>query len=61
MRHEKYRNYALLFVFMGAVGPIGAVIMPWPSTAVVEAYGILLLNIWVALVTGITPSLRSGA
>ena len=30
-------------------GPIIASLIDWPSTAVVEAYGILIMNIWVAL------------
>ncbi len=38
-----------LFVALGILGPLLAVIVPWPSTAVVEAFGILIMNIWVAL------------
>ncbi|MBC8462882.1 DUF998 domain-containing protein [Candidatus Bathyarchaeota archaeon] len=37
------------FVGMGLLGPTLAVIVNWPSTAVVETFGILLMNIWVAL------------
>jgi len=38
-----------LFVTLGILGPLLAVIVPWPSTAVVEAFGILIMSIWVAL------------
>ena len=40
-----------LFLVMSVMGPIGAILVPWPSTAVVEAYGIVLMNIWVVLMT----------
>jgi hypothetical membrane protein len=38
-----------LFVGMGLLGPTLAYIIPWPSTAVVEAFGILIMNIWMTL------------
>jgi hypothetical membrane protein len=38
-----------LFVTLGILGPVLTAIIPWPSTAVVEAFGILILNVWVAL------------
>ncbi|MCW4012197.1 MAG: DUF998 domain-containing protein [Candidatus Bathyarchaeota archaeon] len=53
----KWRKVGQVFTFMGIVGPVIAVIVPWPSTATVEAYGILVLNLWVALMTWLTPRL----
>ena len=38
-----------LFVALGVLGPLLAVFVPWPSIAVVEAFGILIMNMWVAL------------
>jgi hypothetical membrane protein len=38
-----------LYVALGVIGPLLAVFVLWPSTAVVEAFGILIMNIWVAL------------
>jgi hypothetical membrane protein len=37
------------FLALSIVGPIIAGFVDWPSTAVVEAYGILIMTIWVAL------------
>ncbi len=45
-----------LFLFLSLVGPVVAFIIPWPSTAAVEAYGLLIMNIWVLAMTRI----RSG-
>ena len=44
-----------VFIVLGFVGPILALLVPWPSIAVAEAYGILIMDIWVALMTRITP------
>ena len=55
MGETPWRKYGLIFTFMGIVGPIIALIVPWSSTAVAETYGILVLNLWVALMTRLTP------
>ena len=55
MGETPWRKYGLIFTFMGIVGPIIALIVPWSSTAVAETYGILVLNLWVALMTKLTP------
>ncbi len=34
---------------IGVVGPLIAVAAPWPSIAVVEAFGIALIDVWVTL------------
>lgn len=41
--------FGKIFVGMGLLGPVLTAIIPWPSTAVVEAFGIMITNIWVAL------------
>jgi len=48
-----------LFIALGIVGPILALLVPWPSIAVAEAYGIVIMDIWVALMTRVTPLLNS--
>ena len=53
-RDTKWRRYGLFFVALSIVGSAVAFIVPWPSTATVEAYGILIMNVWVALMTRIT-------
>jgi hypothetical membrane protein len=43
------RTVGWILLALSVVGPIGAVLVNWPSTAVVEAYGILIMNSWVVL------------
>ena len=38
-----------LFIGMGLLGPVLTYMIPWPSTAAVEAFGIIIMNMWVAL------------
>lgn len=48
-----YDSTGKLLLGMSIVGPLIAAIIDWPSTAVVEAYGILIMNIWVILMAKI--------
>ena len=41
--------FGLVFTCIGIVGPMIAVAVTWPSIAVVEAYGIALIDAWVVL------------
>lgn len=34
---------------LGFVSPVVASLVPWPSTAAVEAFGIIIMNVWVVL------------
>ena len=43
------KDFGMVLLALSIVGPIIASLIDWPSTAVVEAYGILIMNIWVAL------------
>lgn len=49
-----WRKRAILFLLLSTIGPIIAWVIPWPSIAVAEAYGIGIMNIWVILMRGIT-------
>jgi len=46
---EKRRSLGGVSIAMGLLGPTAAMVIPWPSTAVLEAYGIILISIWVIL------------
>lgn len=50
------RDIGRTLVGLSIVGPIVAALIDWPSTAVVEAYGILIMNIWVVLMTRLRDS-----
>jgi len=41
--------FGAVFTCIGIVGPMIAVAVTWPSIAVVEAYGIALIDVWVVL------------
>ena len=55
-RDSRWSRYGWGFLALSVVGTAVAFVVPWPSTAVVEAYGILIMNLWVVLMTMITPS-----
>ncbi|MEM3832982.1 MAG: DUF998 domain-containing protein [Thermoprotei archaeon] len=46
---EKIKYYGIMSIMLGIIGPIIAVIIKWPSVAMIEAYGILIIDIWVIL------------
>lgn len=43
------KAFGVAFTGMGVLGPLVAAAVKWPSTAVLEAYGIVLLDAWVVL------------
>jgi len=51
----KWHRYGLGFMALSIIGTAIAFIVPWPSTATIEAYGILIMNIWVIFMIRITP------
>lgn len=52
----KNRVIGALLSALSVIGPIGAILVNWPSTATVEAYGIVIMNIWVVLMTKLSLS-----
>jgi hypothetical membrane protein len=44
-----WRRLGAAVIGIGVVGPLIAAAVPWPSIAVVEAYGIVLMDAWVVL------------
>ncbi len=46
---EKRNALGAASVVMGVVGPLLAEAVRWPSAAVVEAYGIILISAWIVL------------
>lgn len=43
------RNLGTVFAALGIVSPIVAVVVNWPSTATVEAFGIAVIDAWTVL------------
>ena len=46
---NEWNNFGKIIIILGVLGSIGAVIIPWPSAAMIEAYGIIIITIWVVL------------
>jgi hypothetical membrane protein len=44
-----WRGFGAVVTGIGVVGPLAAVVVPWPSIAVLEAYCIALMSLWVGL------------
>ncbi len=36
-------------ISLSIIGPIMALMVPWPSTALLESFGIIIMNIWTLL------------
>ncbi|WP_054842423.1 DUF998 domain-containing protein [Vulcanisaeta distributa] len=47
----KDRRLGLFSLLLGVMSPVIALIVPWPSAATEEAYGIVVIDLWVALMT----------
>lgn len=42
-----------LITIMGLLSPVFAMLIEWPSAATIEAYGIIVIDIWVVILTKI--------
>ena len=49
----------VIFLVLSLGGSLIALVVPWPSIAVVEAWGIIIMDIWVAMMTRITPGFNA--
>ncbi|MCG2894775.1 MAG: DUF998 domain-containing protein, partial [Vulcanisaeta sp.] len=45
------RGLGLFSLLLGVLAPIPALLIPWPSAATEEAYGIVIIDIWVVVRT----------
>jgi len=54
-REARWRRVGWGFLGLSLLGSAGALVVPWPSIAVAEAYGILVIDVWVALMSVVTP------
>ena len=45
------RRLGLFSLLLGIVAPLIALVIPWPSAATEEAYGIVVIDLWVAVMT----------
>lgn len=44
-----WRGFGAVVTGIGVVGPLAAAVVPWPSIAVLEAFCIALMSLWVVL------------
>lgn len=44
-------NYGIPLLLLGLIAPIPALLIKWPSTALLEAYGIVIIDIWAIVAT----------
>jgi len=55
-----WKGFGNVILAMGILGPIGAIVIQWPSVAIIEAYGIVIIDIWVVLLLKVqTARLKS--
>ena len=40
------KRTGLVLLLLGVVSTIVAVLVPWPSTAAIEAFGIVVIDVW---------------
>ncbi len=45
------RRLGLFSLLLGVIAPAIALIIPWPSAATEEAYGIVVIDLWVSVIT----------
>jgi len=43
--------YSLIMWIIVVIGPLGAILIKWPSVAILEIYGVILIDIYVAILT----------
>jgi len=43
------KRYSYIFVAMGIISPLIGFLIDWPSAATVEAFGIVVIDVWVLL------------
>ena len=60
-RDTRWSMEGAVFLVLSVVGSLVALIVPWPSIAVAEAYGILILDVWVVIMTRITSGFDAEA
>ena len=60
-RGTRWSWEGVIFLVLSLGGSLIAFLVPWPSIAVAEAWGIIIMDIWVAMMTRITPELDAEA
>ena len=57
-------NYGIPLLLLGIIAPIPALLIKWPSTAILETYGIVIIDIWAIaatiLIRGKIPRVNCG-
>lgn len=44
-------NYGIPLLALGLLSPLPALLIKWPSTATLEVYGILIIDVWAVIAT----------
>ena len=57
-------NYGIPLLLLGLIAPIPALFIKWPSTAILETYGIIIIDVWAIaatiLIRGKVPRVNCG-
>lgn len=51
MMLNKEKAYTIILSIIAIIGPLGAMLVEWPSVAILEIYGVILVNIYIATLT----------
>lgn len=49
-KHRKIVHSSIMWI-IAIIGPLGAILIKWPSVAILEIYGVILIDIYVAILT----------
>lgn len=44
---ERLKIYGFLSIAMSIIGPLITLLVKWPSAAVLETFGIIIIDVWV--------------
>ena len=58
-RSTRWSWEGVIFLVLSLGGSLLALLVPWPSIAMAEAWGIIIMDIWVAMMTRITPGFNA--
>ena len=51
---DRNLNYGVPLLLLGLLAPLPALLLKWPSTATLEVYGILVIDVWAIAATVLT-------
>jgi hypothetical membrane protein len=51
---DRNLNYGVPLLLLGLLAPLPVFLLKWPSTATLEVYGILVIDVWAIAATVLT-------